>query len=226
MTKIGVTREQLEVSCEGEAQGFRFGATKTVIEILSDAERVGAAVQGPTGRSLVYDWDGARLGVGYEGEPLEYKDLGRAYGVGGWALWKDPMHTETNPLELVNEAPLQFTPEVDLTHAPEDAAAWFDGMTFRPTRAGESYALRLAFTAVPLVAERELSARLSVPGRFTVWGDQLELSRGAGVPQRVALQPLIYALDTFVQNGAIFVLAADGPLELYDITLMAVRLSE
>lgn len=226
MTRIGVQRETPLLSCEEDAQGVRLGAQGRVIEILSDAERVGAAVQGPPGRSLDFDWEGARLGVGYEGDTLEYRDLGRAYGVGGWALWRDTRYTPDAPLELNGAATVQFTPEANLTYAPDDAALWFDGATFRPQNVGEAYALRLGLTALPLVAERELAVSLIIPGFFTVWGAQTELSRGAGVEQRLAFTGILYALETFVREGGMFTLETDGPLEIYDLSLMAVRLSE
>ena len=183
--------------------------------------------QGPPGTGLEFEWEGDRLGIKREGEAeFAYQDLGRAFGAGGWALYADTRYTDASPLALDGTSRLELTPSPNLTFAPEDASAWYDGVHFFPTKAGESYLLRLSFTALPLVAERELAARFEVENRFTLWGDQTELSRGAGVAQRVSLEPFVYALETFVSEGAVFTLQTDGPLECFDFTLLAVRLVE
>lgn len=235
MVKVGVNRDALISVNQGE--GVKLTARNTVLELHSDAERVGAGVQGPPGRSLVYNWDGPRLGVGYEGEPLEYRDLGRAYGAGGWALWRDTAYSEARPLEIDTAASgsagalggaalLSITPEANFEHAPIDAVRWFDGMTFTPTNVGEAYLLRLSLTALPLVAERELAVSLVVPDFFTVWGEQAKASRGAGVAQRLTFTGVVYALETFVREGGVFAVETDGPLELFDLSVLIVRLVE
>ena len=182
--------------------------------------------QGPPGVGLEFEWQGSSLGVGYAGEELEYRDLGRAYGAGGWALWRDLDLSEAAPLLVDGSHRLELSPTFASNFAPDDAQGWYDGVHFFPQFAGESYLLRLSFTALPLVAERELAVRLEVEDFFVLWGDQTELSRGAGVPQRVSFEPFVYALATFVREGAVFRLGTDGPLELYDFSLLAVRLVE
>ena len=137
--------------------------------------------------------------------------------------WTSP---KLQPLLVDGSHRLELSPTFASNFAPDDAEAWYDGVHFFPQNAGESYLLRLSFTALPLVAERELAVRLEVEDHFTLWGEQTELSRGAGVPQRVSFEPFVYALATFVREGAVFRLETDGPLELYDFSLLAVRLVE
>ena len=210
-------------------QTYSVGLTTERLTLTEDSHGAQVTVlrQGQPGAGLEFDWQGNRLGLRREGESeFDYQDLGRAFGAGGWALFTDTQYTEAAPLLLDGTQRLELNPTPNLTFAPEDASAWYDGVHFKPRRAGESYLLRLSFTALPLVAERELAARFEVEGRFTLWGDQTELSRGAGVAQRVSLEPFVYALETFAREGAVFALTTDGPLECYDFTLLAVRLVE
>lgn len=210
-------------------QTYSVGLTTERLTLTEDSHGAQVSVlrQGPPGAGVEFAWEGNRLGLRREGEAeFDYQDLGRAFGAGGWALWADTRYSEAAPLLLDGTQRLELAPAANLTFAPEDAASWYDGVHFKPTKPGESYLLRLSFTALPLVAERELAARFEVEGRFTLWGDQTELSTGAGVVQRVSLEPFVYALETFASEGAVFTLQTDGPLECYDFTLLVVRLVE
>ena len=226
MSEIVVFWEENTLERREDVIKVRAHTERLELKEVNQGETASVFRQGPPGVGLEFDWRGKRLGVGRTGEGLVYRDLGRAYGAGGWALWRDLDLSEAAPLLVDGSHRLELSPTFTSNFAPDDAEAWYDGVHFFPQFAGESYLLRLSFTALPLVAERELAVRLEVEDFFVLWGDQTELSRGAGVPQRVSFEPFVYALATFVREGAVFRLGTDGPLELYDFSLLAVRLVE
>lgn len=197
---------------------------------LTHANRGGDATvfrQGPPGRSLAFDWQGRSLGVGYAGQALEYRDLGRAFGASGWALWRDQSYSDQNPPLLLNGVEeLSLDASSVLEYAPEDAVGWSSGSDLFPTAEGQAYLLRVAMTALPLVAERELGFEMFLYDGPVIYGEQTELSKGAGTPQRVAFQALVYSGADMVRDGAYMRLTSDGPVELYDFTTLIVRLVE
>lgn len=193
------------------------------------------------------DLEGQTIGLpGTPGAPGALFDGYKDYGAGsvqqtlqqlidrkadlGWILFADTEFTQASPL-VVNSTPLEL-PNNALTQinsfAPSDADDWWNPTTkrFQPQAVGETYLIRVGLKCVPSVAERRLFFDLDVGATNPVWGDQRELSKGAGVVQAMNFTIPTYVSSVFFNNGGKFLLSSDGPVNVYGITFFITRLHQ
>lgn len=132
-----------------------------------------------------------------------------------------PQSVLTNtPYTVLNDAATTFNSQI-----PRDIVTFYDGDKFVAEQ-NDALLYRIAFKVRPtdnVEVASELKMYLKyAPG--TRLFEQTKLLGGYNVTEPVSYQTSVYIGTTFAANGATFVVEADGPVEITDVSFLVTRL--
>lgn len=147
--------------------------------------------------------------------------------VHGWAYYDDSQYTSGSPLSVpVGRTQLTINAlgaSNNTTYLPA-GQSWWSGNKITPGGVGDSYVLRLDFTATAGSPADKFNLELEIaPGNLVV-SQTFEMNKGAGTDHIFNVAIPIFTLNTFLANGGKFYLNASNAFTVYNIGLFISRL--
>lgn len=128
-------------------------------------------------------------------------DLGK-----GWGYWNDSQHTLASPQAIAADARTKFTVDglgaTTVTDYLETMTSGiFANSTIQPYEAGETYELRVDFTATPNAVQQNEYITLELDIGTVIVEKRLALQKGAGSAHKFSETIPIFCGANFVANG-------------------------
>ena len=148
----------------------------------------------------------------------------------GWASYADSIYTVGSPLSIANGVTATVNNNaatVINTYIPFGVTSFWNSATAKitPTNAGDGYTFCLRCKIKPSSADTYLAFGIDVGGAVgVIFKQTLVLPKGAGIEHDINIECTGYSLATFVANGGIMKITANGgTLSIYNIELQVHR---
>ena len=148
----------------------------------------------------------------------------------GWASYADSIYTVGSPLSIANGVTATVNNNaatVIKTYIPFGVTSFWNSATAKitPANAGDGYTFCLRCKVKPSSAGTYLDFGIDVGGSVgVIFKQTLVLPKGAGIEHDINIECTGYSLATFVANGGIMKITANGgTLSIYNIELQVHR---
>lgn len=149
----------------------------------------------------------------------------------GWVEYKDNQYTDINPL-VVNEGSTVTVFNNASTVLDEFIPTGIDSLwsrtdsTFIPENVGDTYVIRVDFTAKTDSNQGYATLKLDIGGSLgVIVSDIFTFPKGIGVAENFSKTYLVYTLDTFVNNGGKFkITGGTGTTTIYNVDFIISRI--
>lgn len=156
--------------------------------------------------------------------------LEKIVGSTGWAQYSDSLHTSGSPLvvEQGEEVILTNNAANSITgFLPLDVDSLYSNNKITPANSGDTYILRIDFTAYTNNNNGLAEIKLDIGGtQGVILKRILQFPRGAGISnaREFSTTNLIFTLDTFIANGGeIKVESVRGDTSIFDVSYVITR---
>ena len=148
----------------------------------------------------------------------------------GWASYADSIYTDASPLSIANGVTATVNNNaatVINSYIPFGVTSFWNSATAKitPINAGDGYTFCLRCKIKPSAADTYLDFGIDVGGAVgVIFKQTLVLPKGAGIEHDINIECTGYSLATFVANGGIMKITANGgTLSIYNIELQVHR---
>ena len=148
----------------------------------------------------------------------------------GWASYTDSIYTVGSPLSIANGVTATVNNNaatVINTYSPFGVTSFWNSATAKitPVNVGDGYTFCLRCKIKPSSADTYLDFGIDVGGAVgVIFKQTLVLPKGAGIEHDINIECTGYSLATFVANGGIMKITANGgTLSIYNIELQVHR---
>lgn len=152
----------------------------------------------------------------------------------GWWNIQDNTFTDVSPQFIPANTRTKLQVNLDSSidsFSPEGVSSsdiWDDtNYKFLPISLGDSYIFRITMTVNPNLNNRNFTVDMDIGGTQNIILEKTNrLARGANVDTKISLTNSLFALGTFLANGAEIYITCDGDVELHNISLFIQKITQ
>ena len=174
--------------------------------------------------------DGNTLQLESNGVAVSELDLSEIIKT-GWVNISDNTYTTASPLAITDGVRTKMAISADSvidSFAPSGTSAsdFWDNTNkkFTPLASGDTYTIRLDFTANPDANNLSVNVDLDIGGsQGIIFERSARLVRGASNDTKISMTFQVFTLGTFTANGGEFYITGDGVIDVSDVAVFITR---